>query len=184
MSAGLLPRGVEYDAVAYCCTSAAANIGSQNVAEYVRKGTQAKFVVDPLFAVICALSALQVKRIAVLTPYVPSVSATVLQTLNNSGFEIQRYGSFNELLDPTIAKIDTQSILDAVLKLGDDPAVEAIFVSCTNLHALDMIPSAEEILRGKPVICSNLALAWYVNELCGLTPLNNSFGTLTTKRFK
>lgn len=181
-SANLLPHSIEFDAIGYCCTSAAANIGSKRISDLVHQGARSRHVMDPLCSVLCALSACKVKKVGVLTPYIPSVSAPVLQALESSGFVIQGYGSFNELIDPNIARIDPKSILDAVLQLGKDPEVEAIFISCTNLRALDIIHSAEEALGGTPVICSNLALAWYMNELSGLAPLDSSFGSLLTKR--
>ena len=44
---------------------------------------------------------------------------------------------------------------------------DAVFASCTNLRAMEIIPEAEDIL-GKPVLCSNQVLGWHMLRLAGI----------------
>lgn len=90
--------------------------------------------------------------------------------LNRTALQCNAY----EINDPNIPTISPKSILQAVLELGKDPAVEAVFISCTNMRTLTIISTAEQNL-GKLVISSNIALAWYFNEVSKLLSLESSF---------
>ena len=76
--------------------------------------------------------------------------------------------SFAQSDDFTVARISAESILDAVLQIGARDECDGVFVSCTSLRALQIIPTAESKL-GKPVITSNQALAWHMARLAGLS---------------
>lgn len=187
-SARLLPPSLAFDCIGYCCTSASAQIGSDNISTLVKAGANTRYVANPLSAVLAALTALKPGgRIAVITPYIPSVSQAIVDAIVACGFTVHCVESFNEVVDANVARINPESILNAVLKVGKQQqpsglSADAVFVSCTNLRTIDIIPRAEAVL-GIPVISSNLALAWYMNELAGQTPLNHTWGVLTTKRF-
>ena len=48
-----------------------------------------------------------------------------------------------------------------------DPAAEAYFISCANLHATYKIPELEELL-GAPVLTSNQAALWCALRTAGI----------------
>jgi maleate cis-trans isomerase len=62
-------------------------------------------------------------------------------------------------------------------EVGKDPKIEAVFASCTNLRTLPVIETCERRL-GKPVISSNLALAWHMMHLAGLPTAGRGPGRL------
>ncbi len=165
-AASLLPGDTPLSAVGYACTSGATVIGSARVEEMVQTHHRAAAVTDPIRATVAALRALEVRRIGFLTPYIESVSAPMRALLQDQGFEIVTFGSFEEGSDPKVARITPASILQALITLGEDPAVEALFASCTSLQTFSIIEEAERRL-GKPVVTSNQALCWHMLRLAG-----------------
>lgn len=76
------------------------------------------------------------------------------------------FGSFDEASEAKVARIDRASIVEAAVALGQDPAVDAVFLSCTNLRTLDALAEIEDRI-GKPALSSNQALAWRMARLAG-----------------
>lgn len=168
-AAGLLPKALEFDVIGYGCTSGATTIGPQTVAGIVRAAARARHVTDPLSAVIAACGALEVKRLAMVTPYVAEVSASMRAALEAAGITIAGFGSFDIEDDATVARVDEASMLAAARSVGAADC-DGVFIACTNLRGIGMIPEAEAAL-GRPVFTSNLALGWHMRRLAGLAPL-------------
>lgn len=173
-TAALLPDR-PFDVVGYGCTSGATMIGPERVASLVQGACEAGAVTDPLTATIAACRALGVKRIGFLTPYVADVSAAMRAKLEAAGLEIAAFASFEEGEEKAVARIAESSTLDAVLELGAGEGVEAVFASCTNLRTFGIINSAETKLE-KPLISSNLALAWSLLTLADAKPRMDASG--------
>jgi maleate isomerase len=55
--------------------------------------------------------------------------------------------------------------------------VDAVFISCTNLRALNLIAELESKLA-KPVISSNQALGWHCLRLAGVKSKLSQYGRL------
>lgn len=176
-AAALLPSARPLDAVAYGCTSGATVIGPERVAEAIRVSHPAAAVTDPVSAAVAALRALGARRIGVLTPYRADVSAAMRALLEREGFEVAAFGSFEQETDSLVARIADRSVAAALETVGREASVDAVFASCTNLRTLAAIPEAEARL-GKPVVSSNLALAWRLRALTGLPPLAEGPGRL------
>jgi maleate isomerase len=163
-AARLFPRPVRFAAVGYGCTSGAAQIGPARVAELVRTGTQADSVTEPVSALIAACGSLGIRQLAFLSPYVAGVSRHLRDTLQAHGIETPVFGSFDEAEEARVARISPDSISQAAEALAGRGAVDAVFLSCTNLDTLDIIDDLETRL-GLPVLSSNQVLAWHVWKL-------------------
>eukprot|EP00903_Cladosiphon_okamuranus_P002544 g2542.t1 len=176
-AAALLPETGSLDVVAYACTSGATVIGSDEVAASVQKVHSAAAVTNPASAVVAALEHLNVSKIGVVSPYVESVSEAVCTLLKDHGCTPVRIGSFGQGEEAIVARITLSSVEEAVHAIGADPDVEAVFASCTNLRTFKVIEACEKRL-GKPVISSNLALAWHMMTLAGLETKGRGPGRL------
>ncbi len=165
-AATTFPGHVTYDAIGYCCTSGATVIGQDNVAAAIRAAHPTAKTTDPITAVMAALTALNAKRIGLLTPYTLDISAAMQALLEKNGFEITAFGAFEEAEEARVARISEASTLAAMLEVGGGD-VDAVFASCTNLNTFGVIAQAEQAL-GKPVISSNSALIWHLSALAGL----------------
>lgn len=161
-AAGLLPAGL--NAVAYACTSGATVIGSATVARLIQAAHPGVAVTDPLLAATAALRRLGVARIALVTPYLPSISIPMRAAFAQQGIETVSEISFGQQDDWTVARITEESTLAAILEAGRAEGVEAVFASCTNLRSLGILERAEAAL-GLPVVSSNLAVIWHLLAL-------------------
>ncbi|MEM7295826.1 MAG: Asp/Glu racemase, partial [Pseudomonadota bacterium] len=103
-------------------------------------------------------------RLALLSPYVKEVSDTLRERLAEAGLSTEVFGSFGEPEEAKVARIAPRSTVDAACALGQQPGVDAVFLSCTNLPTRVAIPEIETRL-GKPVFSSNSALAWHLKAL-------------------
>ena len=180
-SAGLLPPSVEFDAIAYACTSGAMQIGPGRVAALVGAAARVRHVTQPLSATVEALTHLGAKGIGLVSPYIDTVSAPLRSALEAHGFRVQAFASFEEQVEARVARIDPASIRDAALEVGRRDEVDAVFLSCTNLRTLDIIETLEQKL-GKPVVSSNQALAWHMGRLAGIEHLVAAPGRLVASR--
>lgn len=176
-SARLLPPSLPFDVIGYGCTSASSVIGSENVAHSVRTVFPNARVTDPLAAIIAAGKRLGIERLGFVTPYVPEVSERMRGRLEEGGFEIAAFGSFEEGDDRVVARITEQSILAAAVQVAQAAPCEAVVIACTNLRCLSVIPEIEA-RTGIPVFSSNQALAWHMLRLAGVEDQRPAFGRL------
>jgi maleate isomerase len=176
-AAGLLPDPIDFDVVGYGCTSGTSVIGPERIAELVSRNCRTKQVSDPLTALIAACHAIQIKRLAVLSPYIEDVSKTLRRRLLEAHIETPLFGSFEEPLETNVARISHNSVVEAACALWSDQSVDALFLSCTNLQTFEAIPAIEAVINA-PVLSSNQVLAWHMQSLSGLLGLHHGPGRL------
>lgn len=169
VAAGLLPQATTFDGVAYCCTSGAAQVGPEQIARLLRAGARTRGTTDPVSALLAACQTLGLKRLAVLSPYVAQVSARLREVLGKAGIETPVFGTFDEPSEAAVINISEASVASATRALVAKEDVDGVFLSCTNLHTLDVIPTLEDTLD-MPVLSSNLVLAWDLLRLAGQAP--------------
>jgi maleate isomerase len=175
-AARLLPRAASFDVVGYGCTSGTSVIGAPRIAELVKDSCETTFVSEPVSALIAACKHMGLTRIAFLSPYVEQVSQTLRDTLGRAGIETPVFGSFDEASEERVVRISPKSTAKAAIAL-DTPAVDAIFLSCTNLNTLPIIDVVEATIN-KPVLSSNQVLAWHMSQLAGVKMSDNVVGCL------
>ena len=176
-TAALLPPQFGFDVLGYACTSGATMIGEDRVDSLIREVHPQAQTTNPISACKAALAALRLKRIALVTPYPVDVTLEMQANLQAAGYETTAVATFGQSADFTVARISANSILNAVSLIGVRDDCEGVFVSCTSLRALQIIPQAEAVL-GKPVISSNQALAWHMMRLSGLKTVPTNTGRL------
>ena len=176
-AAALFPTAARFAAVGYACTSGTAQIGAAEVARRVHAGTKTHAVTEPVSALIAACRSLGLSRLALLSPYVEPVSERLRQALAPAGIETPAFGSFDVAEEARVVRIDGPSILRATEAVATREKVDGVFLSCTNLRTLDVIPSLQERL-GLPVLSSNLVLAWHLMRLAGVAAADGLPGRL------
>lgn len=172
-------KGVPLDVIAYGCTSASMVIGEERVFERIREKRPEVKCTTPITAAFAAFEALEAKNLAVLTPYRDDVNETVATYIEDKGFNVVAFGSFNEEDDNKAAKISTESIERAAIELGQIEHVDLVFVSCTNLRIAPVVNTIEQE-TGKPATSSNHAMAWHCLRLAGVNDRLPQFGRLYT----
>jgi len=172
----ILP-GEALDVVAYGCTSATTVLGEQTIFDRIAEVQPTALATTPITAAFAAFNALNAKRIAVLTPYRRDVNTVLRQYIIDAGFEVPVFGSFNQELDPLVARIDNNSLESAIDRLLEKASVDLVFVSCTSIRFLDQVRAIEARI-GLPVTTSNHAMAWHCLRLAGGQQPLPQFGSL------
>ena len=157
-AAGLLAT-FSPDVVAYACTAGSFVDGPD--ATRALAGEILAIVKCPVVttaqAMVEALRHLGISRIGLATPYPEDVTAAERGFLVESGFDVvacERLGRSGAEIRPTTA----EEIVALVRKV-DVPRAQAIFVSCTDLRALEVVDELERQI-GKPVLTSNQVTLW------------------------
>jgi maleate isomerase len=102
-------------------------------------------------ALVESLALLDARRIAVVTPYIDSVTDRLLGFLGEHGVEV--VSSVGLGLLNHIWKVAYSEVVAAVSAV-DHPDAEAVYISCTNVPTYDIIAPLERML-GKPVLTAN-----------------------------
>jgi len=178
-AAGLLPPAAEFGALGYACTSGATLIGAARVQALVKSATGSGAVTDPLTAAIAALRALGSRSVAIVSPYIDTVAQPIREAFEAAGLAVPAALSFGEEVEARVARIDAASVR-AAARMAAESGAEAIFLSCTNLRTLDVIDELEGELD-RPVLSSNLVLAWHMARL-GDAPLSQDAPGLLSRR--
>jgi maleate isomerase len=151
--------------VAYACTSGSfvdGLDGERRLREtMLEAGAQA--AVTTSGALIEALRALDVRRVAVGTPYVHAIGRRLVPFLEAAGFD--PVSLVNMELDDGISDVRDED----VVKLAEQamrPDAEALFLSCTNLPTLHLLVPLERRL-GIPVLSANQVTMWAALRMVG-----------------
>jgi maleate isomerase len=117
-----------------------------------------------------------IRRIAVVTPYMPVADKRVQKYFEDCGFEIVALEGLKCTSPVQIAHVSESRLRDAMVKI-DDPSVEAVVQVGTNLAAARLAGIAEFWLD-KPVIAINTAIYWHALRASGIEDKVQGFGAL------
>lgn len=171
----LLPDG-SLDVICYACTSGSLIIGEEKVLAELRKGAPNAIATSLITGVLNALRALDVKRVAVATPYLDEINTREAEYMSAAGFEITDIKGLQLVKDSDMIRVRPEIIAEFAASV-DTPEAEAVFISCGALRSLEIIDALEQRL-GKPVICSNQAMMWEVLRRAGIEDRIEGYGSL------
>ncbi|MCI0364444.1 MAG: aspartate/glutamate racemase family protein [Phycisphaerales bacterium] len=169
----------EVDVIAYSCTSGSIMCPLPQLLRTMadKAGVPATAASG---AVVAALRALGVERVAIGTPYPDLVNENQKKFLEEYGFRISHLKG----LDLGHTQEERRSINrippEAVFRLAravDRPDAQAIFISCTAIATIGVVAELEREL-GKPVISSNIAVFWSCLRLLGIKTPVMGYGQL------
>lgn len=115
-------------------------------------------------ALVAALDTLGVRRVAVFTPYVHSVTERLHDYLREHGVHV--HSSLGLGLTGEIWKLTYRDVFDAAKNL-DTAGADAVFISCTNVPTYDLVAPLEDIF-GIPVRTANQLTIWGALRAAGL----------------
>ena len=175
VSKDILPNE-RLDCVVYGCTSGTIASGYNSIKEKINLAKTEAKVITPSSAAINALKKMGVKKIAIFTPYSEKLNKQVVDYFKTENFNVLSNSYFDILNDNDIAKVDPEYLFQVITKM-DISDSEAIFISCTNLPALDIIDKLEKKLN-KIVLSSNQVLIWDTLKSINQKKTINGFGRL------
>ena len=171
----ILP-GQKINTIAYACTSGTIAIGEEKVKEKVQLAKADCYVTTPVTSAIKAFKEMNLKNIALFTPYPESVNKTILEYFERKNINIVSFSTFNIDLDEDIASVDPKYLLETLVKL-DIKDADALFVSCTALPALQILDQVEKKIN-KIVLSSNQTLIWDTLRSIGYKSPVEGYGKL------
>lgn len=146
------------DVVIFSCTSAGAVAGPDGeprMTADIAAATDAQ-VVSTNAAVHEALRDSGARRVAIVTAYVPELTEQIRAGIERAGLEVSVAVGMG-IVDPfEICEVTPEQIVSFARDQVDPAEAELMFVSCTNLRALEAREALEEEI-GLPVMTSNLA---------------------------
>jgi maleate cis-trans isomerase len=126
-------------------------------------------------SVLDALARLKVKRLSVAMPYIEEVARAAVRFLEGSGLEVLA-AKWLDKRGFEIARVSGEELISLVEEV-DRPESDALFISCTSLHTIEIIDELERRLN-KPVVTSNQATFWNILRLAGIDDKIDGFGQL------
>ena len=150
--------------ILYGCTSGSFLAGIGREAEVAQRIADLARIpaVTTSTAVIAALRALKARKIFLATPYPDDINLHEIAFLEHYGIAVSKWDAFRCQTSEAIREVSSEQVRDLVLRHRDEiKGCDAVFISCTNLLAIDQIPHLERELD-KPVMSSNQASLWAV----------------------
>jgi maleate isomerase len=144
------------DVAVFGCTSAGALGGLAHDVEVGRRigeGTGAE-VVTVVGSMVAELSRVGAHTVAVFTPYTPELTASVTGCVEEAGYDVVKSEGMGILDNPAIGAVEPDSILAFVREGMSGVAADAVFLSCTNWRASEVVRALGEEF-GIPVLSSN-----------------------------
>jgi len=176
-SAAHLIASASPDVVAYACTSGSFIDGTAGLRRQIDTiaGIVGCPVVATSAAMLDAFVALDVRRIALATPYLDAINRAERSFLEDNDVEVVAVEGLG-LSGKAIREVAPHTVADLV-RSADRPTAQAVFVSCTDLRALEVAEALEQAL-GKPVVTSNQVTLWGILCALGIRPQIDGFGKL------
>lgn len=150
----------DVDVIGYGCTSGSLfkGLGHDRELEEKIERVSGKPAVATAGAVVKALKALGIKKVAVATPYITEINDLEERFLAGNGFEVVDLKGLHLSNNLEIGRIPARKAYELIGKLKHEEA-DGIFISCTNFPTIKFIKKLEDRLK-KPVISSNTATFW------------------------
>jgi maleate isomerase len=169
---------VDPDVIVRAHTATSYSLGRQGESELLRRlqASTGKRVITAFGSVLRALERLDVRRLALGTPYSPETTLQGKAHLEAHGLEIVNFGNL-----PGVTNIydETAERAYRLARMVDRENAEAVFLSGTGLPTLPVLELLEQDL-GKPVISSASAMMWHALRLAGVRQLIPGYGRLLT----
>ena len=153
------------DVIGYFCTTVSFVRGPGGDVDISRRVTETtgRPATTTSTAMIAALRAIGIQRVALASPYLPDVEQKLIAFLAAHNIETVNSVALNLPLDHSI--VAPADILQAA-RAADCPEAEAVFISCTGQRLNAYLDGIERAL-GKPVLAANQVTAWHALSLGG-----------------
>ena len=175
VSKDILPNE-KLDCVVYGCTSGTIAAGYENIKNKINIAKPEAKVTTPSTAALNALKKMNIKKLAIFTPYSKVLNDDVVNYFKSENFTVTSNSYFDITNDLDIGKVDPNYLYEILCNM-DLSEADALFVSCTALPALSLIDKLEKKLN-KTVLSSNQVLIWDTLQSIGKTQPIEGFGKL------
>ncbi|GAA4324272.1 aspartate/glutamate racemase family protein [Pigmentiphaga soli] len=127
-------------------------------------------------ALLDALRALGIQRLALGSAFTPTVNGICAGFLEANGHRVVAQDGLNKLDNLEIGRLDVETAFDLGTRIDRDDA-QAIVLACTNWRTIDVIDRLEQRLN-KPVLTTTQVSAWHALRKLGYGGSIAGYGTL------
>ncbi len=166
------------DLIIFGCTSGSFFEGAEWEREIVRRieATSRCPAITTSGAVLGALAVTRKRRISILSPYVDAVARLESAYFANCGYDVVSERNLGYSLGKDIYSTTPEQVYRHA-KETVTKDTELLFISCTNLRTIEIVPLLEKDL-GIPVVSSNLCSLWAGLRALGIREKADAFGSL------
>jgi maleate isomerase len=118
-------------------------------------------------AMVDAMHALGLRRIAVGTIYTDSVNAKLREYLERSGFEVVSMKGLQISTPSEVIYLEAAHAYRLGREVAAEGSADGILISCGGFRTFEMIPALEQD-AGIPVVTSNQATLWKALRMAGI----------------
>jgi len=175
----LIPTGV--NVIAFCCTSGSFIKGAgwdRQIIEKIEKRFPGVTVTTTSTAVLEAFRTLEIKKVAIATPYIDEINVALKKFLEMENFPTVSIEGLGIKEDQETNNQPPEVAYNLARKV-DVPEADGIFISCTSFRTFGIIETLERDLR-KPVVTSNQATMWDVLKKADVHGPIKGYGKLLT----
>jgi maleate isomerase len=162
---------VDVDVIIFPATAPSSRMGPGYDQELIKRISAAsgKPATTASTALLEALQALSVKRIALGAPWSASVNQSVTAFLNANGVEVLAQEALGHVRNLDIGLLEPQTAYDIGQRANRSDA-DAVMLACGNWSTFGIIDRLERDL-GKPVLTTNQVTLWHALKIIGARPL-------------
>lgn len=170
------------DVIAYGCTANSMACPADRLLGTMEKAGRTRSVTTA-GAILAALKALGVRRIAMATPYTQATNDHEVEFLHEHGIEVVANAGLGLNVDlagiQKISRVPPDQVI-AHARSVDRKEAEAVLICCTDFGALPVVETLENEL-GKPVLTSNTATFWAALRAAGVNDKIEGCGRLLAR---
>jgi maleate isomerase len=169
---------VEPNVIVIAHTATSYHLGRQGEADLIARlhGSTDRRVVTAFGSVVRALGRLDVRRLALGTPYSPETTVQAKAHLEAHGLEVVNFANLEGVRN---IYDETAERAYGLARMVDREDAEAVFLSGTGMPTLPVLELLEQDL-GKPVISSASAMMWHALRSAGVRSPIAGYGRLLT----
>ena len=162
----------QVDVIAYACLVAVMvqGPGAHRSAEQRLSDAAGVPVVSSAGALVDAVRALGVERVAIATPYAPSLTDTVIDYLAAEDIEVVDAVSLGVTDNGAVGRLDPANLVDIAVRLDRSRAQAIVASACVQMPSLPAIANIHAV-TGLPTMSAATATARSLRLALGFSPL-------------
>jgi len=163
---------VDVDVIIFPATAPSSRMGRGYDQELVKRISAAsgKPATTASTALLAALHALSVKKIALGAPWSAAVNLSVAAFLEANGVKVLAQEALGLVRNLEIGLLDAQTAFDVGRRV-DRPEADAVMLACGNWSTFAIVDRLERDLN-KPVLTTNQVSLWHALKMMGARPLD------------
>jgi maleate isomerase len=177
------------DVLAYACLVAIMSQGAgyhlvsqKRLEKVVADNGASSPVITSAGALVDGIKTLGVGKVAIITPYMKPLTATVAAYIENSGITVTDSISLEVSDNLAVGRLDPMNLVDHVARLDTRDAEAVVLSACVQMPSLSAIQAVEDRI-GKPVLSAAVSTVYQMLKTLNLATHVPNAGALLSGKF-